>query len=869
MPRLLAFLSLVVLIGLAVWLIFSPPERAKTDNYTNPAEIEQPELETVPDLNDGPQPSEEIVDTLQRTDIDPINLGGKDPNVEYGEPVEEGILVTVVDADGGELLPFAEVMVLDMGVIDQSTFQMEMRQQPDFESVFAHFGVVYPTDKSAQVKIPFPEGDLLLAGRTDSHFDFSMSMEATDEEMELAIKRVALLRIHVVDGKGVPVEGAPVGLRMKQDAFSQDMMRNFTNEQGWTNLRLFNLLLERLPADGTYAALMGLFEKPVEKLVDLHDLPKEGVELVMPATGSLTVTVLDQQGAPLEEYVGVLLNIIDPDAGPQEFNEEDQPDLVDTTRTGQLTIPAVGLGLDILVKATSVNGVLSGSQVVEGPTATNPDVSVEITVGMEAAVIKGRLVNEEGKPGPNISLRSRMELEHENGSSSTSSSVRTDEEGYFKIRLDNSELSASATRTLTLTMKATRKKPERDAVIDLSRSFPPGETDLGDIMVIAPPLAASGRVLKPDGTPLRDAEISLERHVTYGEGPDDFYWENLYNKRARSDQDGYFNLAGRFEPDRYRLRVSSARYPSVYQPARLGEEGLEITMAAGGGLMGVLLLDKEISRDEVSLRMERQQDSASNGDVLSGFGLNMESTGKFQDRGLTPGTYNIVLTCDNTDEELFRQDNIIVNLSDDGAATDVGQIDLRGQLRAFQLKLRDEEDKVVRDARVTIGDSDQSNYVWEGRIDVITAKPQLDFTITSDGYRRVELQGVSEDSDVIFKAGIKVRLRVANPDAIPSGYSIKLNLRSAAPNSRSAFIHSTGSSLNASHEQVVSAMESGSFYVDAQLSRDEGEQSNTWWGVSAPAEGALIQVEDLGGEQFFTIQLNADSIAGIVNRIEE
>jgi hypothetical protein len=424
MPRLLAFLSLVVLIGLAVWLIFSPPERTETDNDTNTAEIEQPELEVVPALNDVPQPSEEIAETLQRTDIEPINLGGKDPNIEYGESVENGILVTVVDADGGEALPFAEVIVLDMGMVDESTFQMEMMQQPDFETVFAHFGVVYPTDKTAQVRIPFPEGELLLAGRTDTHFDFSMSIEASEEEMELAIKRVALLRIHVVDEQGLPVEGAPVGLRMKQDEFSQDMMRNFTNEDGWTNLRLFNLLLERLPADGTYAALLGLFEKPVEQLVDLHELPKEGVELVMPKTGSLTVTVVDQQGAPLEEYVGVLLNIVDGEAGPQEFDPEVQPELVDTTRTGHLTIPAVGLGLDIHVKATSMNEILSGSQTIKGPTASNPHVSVEITVGMEAAVIMGRLVNEEGKPGPNITLRSNMEIKYASGSSSTGSSVQ-------------------------------------------------------------------------------------------------------------------------------------------------------------------------------------------------------------------------------------------------------------------------------------------------------------------------------------------------------------------------------------------------------------------------------------------------------------
>lgn len=869
MPRLLAFFSLIVLIGLAVWLVFSPPQSGEIENDTDPVEIQQPELEEVSGLAEEQLPEPEDVGALQRTDIEPIRLGGNDPNVEYGEPVSEGILVTVVDADGGELLPFAEVIVLDMGVLDESTFQMQMMQQPDFETVFAHLGVVYSTDKSAKVMIPFPEGELILAGRTDTHFDFSMSTETADDEVELAIKHVALLRVHVIDENGADVEGAPVGLRIKQDIFKQDMMRNFTAEDGWTNLRLFQLLLDRLPADGTFVAIMGLFQEPIEKLVDLQELPEDGVELVMPESGSMTVTVVDEEGNPVEDYLGIMLNIVDPDPGPRMDEEIDQADFVDTTQTGTLTIPRIGFGLDITVKATSINEILTGTVVVEGPTRSHPHVDVQVTISMEASVIKGRLVNAEGKPGPNITLRSRLVEEHEHGSSSTGRSVRTDEEGYFRVKLDDPDLGPNATRKLTLTMKATRKKPERDAEIDLSRSFPPGETDFGDIMVTAPPLAASGRVLKPDSTPLRDAEIVLERKEASGDGPDDFYWDSMLHKRARTDKDGSFTVVGRFEPGTYRVRVSSPQYPSVHQPTRIGEEGMEITMAAGGGLTGTLLLDKDIPRDQLDLRLERHQDSLSDPDVNSGFGINVETSGKFQHLGLTPGTFNIVLNCSDTDEELFRKDGVIVNLSDDGIATDVGTLDLRGQLRAFEVNFRNKEDKVVRDARVTIGDSDNWHYVWKGRISVVTAKPGLDITIVSDGYRKLELKNVSGDETATLLQGIKVRLQVSNPQAIPPGYAVRLTLRSAEPNSRSAYMYGIGDGLNSSYEQVVNAMEPGEFFVECQLSSDEGDQANTWWGISQPEGASPIQVVDVGGEQFFSIEINAERIASIVKRTED
>jgi len=868
--RLLAFLSLVVLLGVSVWLILSPPQDDLIGNghASEPAEIEKPEVEEITDLSEEDLPQPEEVGALQRTDLDPTALGGKDPNVQYAEPATEGITVTVVDADGGEALPLAEVMVLDMGVVDESTLQMQMMQQPDFESLFEDFGVIYRTNKEAKVMIPYPEGNFLLAGRTNTHFDFTLSADTVDDQLELVIKRVALLRIHVVDERGVAVEGAPVGLRMKEDMFQQDMMRNYTNEKGWTNLRLFQLLLDRVEAGTTYAAIMGLFKEPVEKAVDLRDLPEDGVQLVMPDAGSMTVTVVDQEGNPVEEYVGVLLNIIDPNAAPQEDEMFEQQDFVDTTQSGRLTIPRIGFDLNIEVKATTMNEILSGTVTIEGPTRSHPHVDVEVQIGMEAAVIRGRLVNSEGKPGPNITLRSRMKEEYENGSSSTGGSVRTDEEGYFQIKLDQAELQAGATRTLTLVMKATRKKPERDVVVDLSRNFPPGVTDLGNVMVTTPPLAASGTVLKPDGTPLREAEVRLERHRTYGTDPDDFHWDSIFESRVHTDKDGHFSMAGRFEPGQYRLQVSSSRYPNVHQPVRLGEEGLEITMVAGGGLTGVLLLDKEIPRREISLRLERHMDGVTDSDMVSSFGINVETSGKFQHRGLTPGTYDLVLSCDDSDEEFFRQDNIIINLSDDGESTDVGQIDLRGQLRTFRLDFRDEEGQIVQPVRVMIGDPNHYSWAWNGKWQVVTAKPGLDLDLTADGFRKMQLKGVSEDTEVTFQAGIKVRLRVTNPDAVPAGYSITLSLRPADPHSRSSFMFHNHLGLDGNHEQLVYAMEAGAYVVEAQLSQDVGDHADIWWGVSQPGSSTPIQVEDLGGEQFFDIELNADSIERLVKQME-
>lgn len=871
MNRIFALVAIVALLCFAVWAVWSP-----TDNPTDlspQSESTQftPEQEEIPNLNaeKAIAAPEQATAAVERSDFVPAQPV-VDPSVTYGKSAEEGILVTVIDAESGKTLPKAEVMVIDLGLVDSSTLEMEMMRQPDFEALFLHFGVVYPTNDQAQVRVPFPEKEIVIAGRTTTHFDFVFNLELEDDTYELRIKEVDLLRIHVVDASGQAVATAPVGLRQRANGYSSSMMRNFTDANGWANLRLFPLLVESMNPEETFAALLGLFAEPIEEAVDLKNLPAAGVTLVMPKSGSLTVNLVNESGQPMKEYLAVSLQSVDPNQPQAIEAPEQRPDLSDTSSTGKVVFTAVGFGLDILVDARNVGGILSGNSITSGPTTSNPHVEIDVVLKMEAAVIKGRLVNEEGKPGPNLTLNSNLETAHAGGSSSTGSQIRTDKDGYFRLKLDQPNNGPGAKRTLTLTFKATRKKPERNVEIDLSRDFPSGETDIGDAMLTMPPVAVAGVILKPDGTPLYDAEVRLERRKSYGDGPDDFYWDNLWEANAKSSREGMFTISGRFEPGIYRLRINSSHYPSLIYDVRLGTEGHEIVLTAGGSLKGVLLLDENVPRDAVQLTLDHHPLNAPDPKERGMAFVSVKNNGDFVSHGLPFGTVDLIVRSTNGAEELFRIDGLPVS-TDATTPHDVGVIDLRGKLVVFTVKFVDSKDKPVKRVEVWSKDNNHYDHLWQESLVVVTTQTSRSFRVSSEDYRTVELDNISEDTTVVMEDGIKVRVRISNPGLIPADFRAGLALRAAEGNtSHSHPMQRNAKILNHNFEQVLSAVNPGMFYVQVHLAQASTIKTNGgFWHAAPRTNSTRIEVLDVPGEQLFVITLDPDNIDKILEEFNQ
>ncbi len=869
MNRVLALFSIIVLMGFATWAIMSTDGTPEPETDTPTVAAEEPQLEEVPELDAPADTEDDLAEaSVERTDYQPSGLV-KDSSVTYAEGVDEGILISVVEAESGDAIPHAEVMVIDTGVVDESAIEMEMMRQPDFEGIFLHFGVIYQANAKGQVKIPFPEKDLVLAGRTATHFDFMFDVDTSAEELELKIKKVDILKVEVVDAASRPVAGAPVGLRMREHMFAQDMMRNFTDSNGTANLRLFNMLTMQLPPDKTFVALLGLFEEPIEEPVNLRELPDEPIKLVMPEVGSITVNIFDSAGDPMEEFLAVML---DPIVPGQEINEnlpERFAGLSNTTSTGKIVFPAVGFGLTVRVRAMSRGGIMSAEQTIEGPTSGNKEVDMQLTMEIKDAVVVGRLVNEEGKPGPNLTLRKNLDTTGQHGSSSVGGSVRTDEDGYFRVKLDEPGVLEGDTRTLTLTFKATRKKPQRDVAIDLTRTFDPGENDIGDVMITAPPLAASGVVLAPDGKPQRGVEVRLERREQWGEGPEDFYWDNLWDSSTQSERDGSFSIAGRFEPGIYRLRADHENFPATFMDINLGVEGLQIIMNAGGRVKGVLLLDDGVPHDSLQVRLIPDPDANLDQNDMGEIDLQVNGDGTFYGRGLKPGLMSLVVRTFTTNEEFARIANIQVAVGDDGEF-DVGDIDLRGQLIWFTMSFERSDGKSLDRVRLHSVAEEYETSTWESSVTIITAQPSKDFVVSAQEFRSVELTGINKDTVVTFQEGYQVRVRISNPGVIPAGYGVRLSMLPEEDSTLTRISYVTsGEMLDGNFEQILLAPTTGTYFVQCNIGKLDPNDNNGWWNVRSKAEAQRVEIIDVPNEQIFSVELdesNVEEILKMMNR---
>ncbi|MHC4380534.1 MAG: hypothetical protein ACYSU1_05535, partial [Planctomycetota bacterium] len=686
MARLWFPLSILLLLAIG-WIVFMEPDEGQ---QAEPTQVEDATVEDAPEAAPsliGTDAEESSLSTTAEVERSEMVLPETGPEIQYGSPVEEGIPILVVDGNTAEPLPFAEVMVIDTGVADMRRLEVEMQSRPDFEHLFLVLGITYRSDQDGRLIIPEPVDDLLIAGRTPTHFNFAFDVDTDGEEITLRLNPVELLPVKVVDGSGRPVKGAPVGLRMRNDDFSQDLVQAQTDEDGIANIKLFDLLKMELGDEDTYVALMALTSVPIQHKVDLLDLPEEMPVLVLPELGQVAVRVVDELGSPVKESYLVDLKILN----ENEFQQDPQaaeggnfwmdPREHQGARTvrGVAEYPLVEYGTLLRANVVSHDQERRAQVDGHGPSRDGGKVILEVSPTVDRPVIVGRIVNEEGMAGANLSLESRLNHRHPQQNSTHNRKIKTDGEGRFRMVLED-EYKEGGTRELTVTMRKTKRKPKRSVMVDLSRPFEPGVHDLGDLIVTVPPLLAQGIVLTPDGSPLSGADIRVERAQYYGQNKEHKWWNSLWHLREDSAKDGSFTLRGHVVEGEYRVSARHDDYLSVSQEIRLGTDGVELKMEAAVDLKGRFLFDASIDPEQLEVvvtQQNREDPEQQNQDSTS-----IGKKGRFRFEHRSPGMAGLILKCTATGEVLFSMEGILLSTIA-GADHDLGDIDLRGVLRSL------------------------------------------------------------------------------------------------------------------------------------------------------------------------------------------
>ncbi len=807
--------------------------------------------------------------TLERVTLD---LPTNESPIQYGTPAEEGILVSVVDGESSEPLPTADVIVLDTGVVDERELQAQLGATPDFEALFQYLGVTYRTDDNAQVMIPEPIGDLIIAGRTETHFNFAFDVDTDSGELTLRLNPIRLLAIKVVDGNGIPVEGAPVSLRMRNGYFTQDLMRAESNRDGIANLKLFDLLFTMLGDEDIFAALLVLTPTPVETPIDFNDLPEEPPVLVLPEVGRVEVHIVDTEGELQTEDYMVDLSIIDPNevrtdtSGPNQW-EGQQEHLTDRASNGKAYFPLVAFDQHLEVRVVSMDGerreVISGL----GPVRGGKPVVFTLSPEVKHPILIGRILNAEGMVGKSLNLDTRIKENSQSGNSTHHASIRTDEEGRFRFLLDE-EYEPGSTRSLTIMMKATKRKPKRTVQVDLSRSFGPGEHDLGDLVVMIPPLVASGVVLDADGEPLKDAKVRPERKHYWGEDPDNFYWSGNWDLRTDTASDGSFKIHGDVEPGEHRLHVSHDEHSVTTKEIHLGATDVLIQMEAAVQVEGSVLLDDSVDRNGVSVYLVRPEKEHSG---QRNFHAEIGKDGRFSFKGQEVGPASLRIESEFLGEVFAEIQDI--ELVAKGGKQEIPEIDLRGQLLSVKIKVIDGEGKKIEQVEIT-GEDGQSRRGWrQNPISIVSAKPALTLEVGAQGYRSQELTGLREDTEITLREGMECIIQVINLGAVPTGWTLHASISRMTQEDEGesdlsqTYFHSAYQNLSLDEFGKAVAMipAPGLYTINFMISNDSGKDgSNTRWGVNGLSDFNTIDVLDIPGQQLFSVQVDESNLESTI-----
>lgn len=715
------------------------------------------------------------------------------------------------------------------------------------------------------MRVPFATRRAFLAGSTPSHFDYVRGNLLITPTYELRIKKRQLLGIRVIDHRGIPQKGAPVAIRHRADSYTNDLMIQLTDEEGLAVFQPNPMPLSYYNSGEHFVALSSVLKDVVEHPIELTDLPTETITLVTPQTGSISVNLVDEKGLPMTGFLYVRLARIDDGQELPRDRKDGHVQLFEMTTEGRVTFPSVGFDLSMELFANSAHQQKSATQIVAGPTTSNPNLELQVVMKTSEPIIKLRALNEQGVPIASQILDARLFINTEYGNKTSGKNPHTDTQGFFYLKLTAGEIDEGMTRGLKVVAVASQGKPKSEATLDLTREFPVGESDLGDITLLAMPIACSGVILNPDGTPLRDATIRVQHLYNPPNQPERSRWNGYGSRDYKSGPGGSFSISGRLVEGRNRLFVSSAGLLTKVQEFIHGDRDLEIRLEEGGGIKGRFLFDPEIN--PTTLRFGFTVTAQDAAQAMSSANSQIDADGYFTCTGLVAGTAIMTLRADNTGDHLFQLENI-PTIGDDGSLHDLGEIDLRGQLNQFTLTFKDASGQPPAEVRVRTEDRSFGYFIRdEDRINVITHHESLDLIIESPGHQTQLLKGVNRDTIVELQEGFPLRIRLRNPSIIPDGY--QLNLRLNRPDARNFVRQKDQKPMDNTFEQVLFAAAPGIHTVELSITKASTiELFGEGWPLAMYGEGPVVEVADMTGEQLFIIEVDQEQLDKAIHQLE-
>ena len=739
-------------VGGFFWLSDDDPTEAAMTAAADPLVQPPVELAGVGEEGSGDE-LVEVGEVSMRQEVEPAPT-------KPASPVVSTIELIVVSKETGKPVPGTEVLYASQEALLEHIQGMdEPTVKADPAGVVLEIGESLVADSSGVARIPGnEEGIGFAAGRAPGLFGLTMFRYATEEPVELVLSRDRTLRFLTVDEKDNPLADVPVGVRIGGGGAEWIVT---SGPGGHGELRHFDTILGEALEMGEEVALVLPFPlaEPVEFPID-DALFDDVVKLVVPETGSLRVDAFDEGGQPLE---GQLIQFMANRKGAGiDAARATRSRAAGRTVEGTVLLPRVGLGLEFRVSMPPEQGLgrtLKETQIY-GPSAPGEEVSVELRFQGGAPGFVGLAVGEDGRPIADRRGTLNLVMQRSSGRESFRRlELKTDAQGAFRV-------TTSGPNPLDVSCLATLRFAESGELAERSVSFPiavplaeAGNSDLGTLTVVVPPLIVAGQVLDEDGEPVHQAWVHLARRRGNAT-------EWVHELGATSRADGSFELRGELGSGEVFLHASANDFRATGpMEFNLSDEGYEIVLEAACKLEGLLLVGEGVPADRLRVTvqsLEVERDRPSQPTTVHGSAL---SNGRFEVDRLYAGRSEVRVGLPDVDEPLVRLE---VNL--ERGVNTIDPIELPDGLALIRVKIQDPEGGAVnRGHAVVVANQTTRHLAFAGgELALMTPFLPVDIEVFGDGYLPSRLDGVASDATVQLKRGLTVTLRLPDDFVVPS-----------------------------------------------------------------------------------------------------
>ncbi len=673
---------------------------------------------------------------------------------------EDGFTVSVVLESDASPVPDADVYVLSDDMPASALFNRSSgRNRNGNIGMLRLHGAHYRTNFEGKVVLP-KTGSFRRVFAEHTDLFGKPSIHRNDEVVEFALAPNRKFKVTVLAGD-TPVEGASVALQIGD-------IRHATTHQIVTSdsdgAVIFEGVEEHVERTRTFGSLFvcpcfPMSEEARSEQVRVRlseEILKLGQTTVqMPQTCSVQVTVVAQNGNRVEEQGWLNLR--------NDFGKEGRWLELDSgiqITDGVAVFEHVGIDTDLIADFKSRQR--RNHDMVNFHSTAQPGERMEIELILQSsAYYSGTLLGPNGNPLANQKIKFREHIEHIGSAGHT---ISTDGLGHFLYEIkkwDRNEIERELDRDETLSKRLTINANikgiggcgfEMPMPVDMD----PGETNLGEITLIPPPILLSGKVVNADGEPIEDARIAVQSKTSNPNGSS--WWNGIEPNSVETNKNGEFLYPG-VAPDGegFRAQISAVGFESSVHAITPGKIDVEFKLLAAPTIHGVVLLDVGIKSSSLTTSLIGPDGPRGRGILRA---TSDPTAAKLNIQALAGVSYTLKMQT-NSGETVFELPNILLTQGQEYSPPELQPLDLRGLLTPFRILTKNSEGLPIPCVyEYETNGKKERNQTRMGELNLTCIEPLKNVVIRAYGYCDKTIEHVKDDQTVILEDAIKVIFKI-------------------------------------------------------------------------------------------------------------